>query len=323
MSTPATEQVHVWNRCHGCGAEPIVGVRFQCQTCPLGPDSDLCEACHRGVEEGRLKHPPPEQRQAPRDRHVFRAYQGVPRERVLPWLAVPWAAAPAPAVPDHCVVRPEFRCGRESFFGSYGFVVADESGGAPLLLTALHVLDEVCKAKRIDCSPGNGAYSGRELPQQITGVQLYDVYAPQWMLAELGSATGTMLVLPDARICPEEPYSDRDIAAFRLAPSTPVRPVRLASAPPAVGEPIWLAVNLGRGARERTLLAVVVEMTERTFIFRYPKPTAMPPFTSGAPLLNRMGEAVGINAGGGLLDGHRLGHGNSLASMRRHLGWQR
>jgi hypothetical protein len=322
MSAPATELIHVWNRCHACGAEPIVGLRFQCQTCPLGPDSDLCEACHRGFEQGRVRHPAPENREAPRGPHVFRAYEGVPREQVSHWLAVPWVAAPAPAVLDHCVVRPEFRCGRESVFGSYGFVVADENGGAPLLLTALHVLDEVCKAKRIDCSTANAAYSGRELPQHITGVQLYDVYALQWMLAELGPA-GPMLVLPDARICPVEPNSHRDIAAFRVAPSTPVRPLRLADVPPAVGEPVWLAVNVGRGARERTIPAVVVESTERTFVFRYAGQAAMPPFTSGAPLLNRKGEAVGINAGCGLLDGHRLGHGNNVASIRRHLGWPR
>ncbi len=320
MSTAAAELIHVWNHCHACGAEPIVGVRFQCQICPAGPESDLCEACHRAFEQGRVRHPSPDNREAPPGRHVFRAYHGVAREGLLVWLAVPWPTAPAPAVADHCVVRPEFRSGRESFFGSYAFVVADENGGPPLMLTALHVMDELAKRKRIDCSTENTAYTGHELPPLVTEVQLYDVYAPQWMLAELGTA-GAMLTLPNAGVCPQEPNSYRDIAAFRLAPSAPVRPARLAHAPPAVGDPIWLAVNLGRGARERVMPAVVAEITEQTFVFRYATPTTVPPFTSGAPILNRAGEVVGINVGGGVLDGHRLGHGNHVASIRRHLGW--
>jgi hypothetical protein len=321
MSLPASELIHVWNRCHACGAQPIVGLRFECQSCPVGPDNDLCEPCHRLFEQGRVQHPAPDTREAPPGPHVFRAFEGVARERLLPWLAVPWPEAPAPTVPSHFVVRPEFRSGPESFFGSYGFVVAAEDGGAPLMLTALHVMDELIKYLRIDCSIANTAYTGRELPPLVTGVRLYDVYAPQWMLAELGTA-GAMLTLPDARIPEREPYSTCDIAAFRVAPSN-VRPARLAAVPPAVGEPLWLAVNLGRGAQGRTLAAVAVEITERAFIFRYAPATTMPPFTSGAPLINRAGEVVGINVGGGALDGHRLGHGNPVASVRRHLGWQR
>jgi hypothetical protein len=219
------------------------------------------------------------------------------------------------------VVRPEFRSGRESFFGSYGFVVVAADGGHPLMLTALHVMDELAKLKGINCSSDNAGYTGRELPHQVTSVRLYDPFAPNWVLAELGAA-GDMLFLPDARICEEEPYSHRDIAAFRVDPSAPVRPIRLAVVPPVVGEPIWLAVNLGRGVRERAIQAVVVEMTERTLVFRFGMPaTTMPPYTSGAPLLNRTGEVVGINIGGGMLDEYRFGHGNHLASVRRHLGW--
>ena len=320
MSPHVVELVHIWNSCQACGAAPIVGLRFSCQTCPAGAENDLCEACYRLFEQGRLEHPPPEAREAPPGRHVFRAFNGVAREQVLHWLTVPWSPAPSPAVPDRFVIRPEFRSGRESFFGSYGFVVAAEDGGHPLMLTALHVMDELAKFRRIDCSTDNIAYTGRELPQHVTSVQLYDPYAPNWMLAELG-AVGAMLTLPEARICAEEPNSYRDIAAFRPVPSASFQPVRLAGAPPVVGEPIWLAVNLGRGARERTLQATVVEITKQTLVFRFAPPVTMPPYTSGAPLLNRKGEVVGINIGGGMLDEHRLGHGNHVASMRHHLGW--
>ncbi len=314
------ELINVWSRCHACGAAPIVGLRWSCQTCPAGPDNDLCEACHRSFEQGGVQHPPPEAREAPPGRHLFRAFEGTARENVAHWLAVPWSNATAPAIPDRFVVRPEFRSGRKSFFGSYGFIVAAQGGGPTLMLTALHVLDELAKFNGIDCTIYNVAYTGAELLPCVTGVQLYDPFAPNWMRAELGAA-GAMLCLPDARICPEEPFSQSDIAAFGVIASALVCPAQLAAASPAVGEPIWLVVHLGRGTRERAIPAIVVEMTEQTLIFRFAKEAPMPAYTSGAPLLNRVGEVVGLNIGGGMLDGYRIGHASHVASIRRHLGW--
>ena len=188
------------------------------------------------------------------------------------------------------------------------------------MLTALHVLDELAKFNGVDCTDSNLAYTGRELPSLVTSVQLYDLFAPKWMLAELGTA-GDMLPLPDARIGAIEPYSQRDVAAFRVAPSASIHPLRLAAALPAKGEPIWLAVNRGGGLRERTIQAIAVEITGQTLIFRFAAGATMPPHTSGAPLLNRAGDVVGINVGCGMLEGNLLGHGAHVSSMRRHLGW--
>jgi hypothetical protein len=320
MSSRDVALIHIWNRCHACGAAPIVGLRFACQTCPAGADNDLCEPCYRLFEQGQLKHPPPQARGTPVSRHVFRVFEGIEREQAAIWLTVPWCAAPAPAVPDRFVVRPEFRSGHESFFGSYGHVVAVEDEGQPLLLTALHVLDELAKFRGIDCSENNAGYSARELAHQVTAVRLYDPFAANWILSELGSA-GEMLPLARARICIVEPYSQRDVAAFRLLPVSRLEPVRLARAMPAVGDPVWLAVNLGRGIRDRTSPAVVAEITDDTFVFRYAKPATLPPYASGAPILNRAGEVVAVNVGGGTLDGYRVGHGAHVVSLRRHFGW--
>ncbi len=321
MLSAGGELIHVWNRCHACGAAPIVGTRFECRTCPTGPDSDLCQACYLLLQQGQIKHPPPEAREAPHGPHLFRAFEGTPREKVQHWLTVPDTSASAPPVPDRFVVRPEFRSGRESFFGSYAFIVVAEDGGDPLVLTALHILDELARFRGIDCSDANAAYTGSELPAQVTSVQLYDPFARNWMLAELGTARG-MLLMPDARIGAVEPYSQRDIAAFRVAPSAPFLPLPLARSNPIVGEPIWLAVNHGPSTRDRTTEAVIVEITDKTFVFRFTLPAELPRYTSGAPLLNRLGEVVGINAGMGTLDKHKVGHGVQVASIRRHLGWQ-
>jgi hypothetical protein len=318
MPSRSDEFVHIWNRCYNCGAAPIVGLCFNCQTCPAGADNDLCAACYRLFENGLVEHPSRQARVAPTGRHLFRAIEGAAREQVLSWLTVPVPTAAAPAVPDRFVVRPEVRSGMESFIGSYGFVVATPDGGA-LMITALHVLDELAKWKSIDCSEANADYTGRELPQQITGVQLYDPFAPNWMLAELGTA-GSMLSLPNARTCSVEPYSQNDLAAFRVAPPHSFHPLPLAAATPVVGEPIWLASKPAREAEERTSQAVVVEIADDTLVFRFALGATIPPHGSGAPLLNRAGEVVGINIGGGILDGHKLGHGSHVASIRHHLG---
>jgi hypothetical protein len=314
-----TERIHLWSSCHACGAAPIVGPRFECVSCPAGPGNDLCEPCFGGYEKGTVAHPAPGSYTAHIDvgPHVFRSIEGLAPDRYEPWLAV---ARPqtgdAPRVPDRFVVRPEFRTARDSYFGAHAFVV-DAGGAAPLVMTALHVMDELIKAAGIDCTPRNLAYSGEEVPRVVTEVGLYDLFAPNWMFAELGSA-GSMLVLPEARVGEDEPYSDRDLAAFRTGPPARVTPGRLAAASPNVGEPVWLASHR-KGISARTIEAVVVEATERTLIFRYTDPNDVAPFSSGAPLLDRDGAVAGVNVGAGFFAGQRFGHANHAASIRRHL----
>jgi len=313
--------IHVWSRCHACGAQPIVGRRFECTNCPAGPDNDLCEPCYREYERGRVEHPARESYAKLSGRvgqHSFRARDGVFPGRFESWLTVPWTGANFPTVPDRFVVRPEFRVGRESFFGPYAFVVDAEDGDQPLVLTALHVMDELIKHIGLDCTAQNLTYTGEELPGAVTEVGLYDVFAPNWMAAELGSA-GSMLVLPEARVGEEEPISDRDVAAFRAFQSARVRAGRLAMETPHPGEPVWLAVRTPSSS-SRTIPAVVVEATDRTFIIRFANSQEVAPHSSGAPLLDRDGAVVGINVGAGWFGGQRFGHANHQRSIRRHLG---
>jgi len=315
-----SDLVHIWSKCHACGAQPIVGRRLECTSCSIGPDNDLCEACHHAFELGDVEHPAPSSYAAKMGRvgHVFRACEGLSPDRYDPWLGVSLTETRAPLVPDRFVVRPEFRVGYDSFFGSYAFVVESEDDGPPLVLTALHVMDELIKGRGIDCTAQNISYTGQELPGLVTDVGLYDVFAPNWMLAELGSAQ-SMLVLPGARVGEEEPLSDCDIAAFLVSRSARVTPSRLAAYTPRLGDPVWLAFHRSASSL-RTIEAVVVETTERTFIVRFANPHEIAPYSSGAPLIDREGAVVGINVGAGWYGGRRFGHANGVGSIRRHLG---
>lgn len=314
-----TQDIHVWHQCHGCGAQPIVGRRFHCTTCPEGPDADLCATCFAGFERGELPHPPEPQTASPKaGEHRFVEIAGEDPRCFEPWLTIDQASAAAPEIPDGFVTKPEFRAGFSSIFGAYAFVARLDDGAGTVLLTALHIMDELVKKEGIDCRPENASYTGRELPEVITKVQLYDPFATHWMIAELGTA-GPMWVLPRARLYEEEPFSSRDIAAFWLSEQDGLVARPLAPEPPEVGEPLWLAVRYSENPKQRALQAVVVERSEQTLIFRFADPSITERYTSGAPLVDRRGAAVGINIGGGRLAGGKLGHGNHVGSLRKHL----
>jgi len=314
------ELFHIWHRCHNCEAAPIVGQRYHCETCPAGPDNDLCEKCHELLQKGEIKHPVGDSLGAAvgaKD-HEFTSHEGKPGHLYEPWLQVSHPNIPDPKVLHPFVVRPIFCSGADTVMAGYAFVVNFASGHPPVLLTGLHVMDEMIKKKGIDCTDENKNYTGKELPAVITEVNIYDVFADNWMRSPLGSA-GPMLVLPNARIDDEEPYSDRDIAAFWVKAPGDLRPASLAKQVPSVGEPIWLVARPNKGPGKNLFKAVVVEITDRSMVFKYEQPGEKPKYSSGAPIVNKDGEVVGIIVGGGEFKEQKLGHANHVENIRRHL----
>jgi hypothetical protein len=308
-----SQAIHVWSRCHHCGMNPITGPSFRCETCPIGPDIDLCSACFEGYQAGRVAHPNASPAGTPAT-HRFARSEGSPAAGLAPWLDISSSTYAAPPVPAGFLVRPEFRYGRDSVFGGYGFIIRFEE--QTFLLTALHVMDELIKIKRVDTTNRNLCYTGNELPAHVSSVRLYNVLKDPWMLHELGDA-GPMLVLPNARTGDDEPFAYRDIAAFRVRSPKLRSAVSLAKKEPEPGEPIWLAAAMPD--RSTTRRAVCVERTPRSFVFRYEEEKEMPKYTSGAPILDRHGNVVGINTGIGRFTGREFGHANPLSSILAHL----
>lgn len=312
--------IHVWHHFHECGAQPIHGKRFHCNTCLTGPDNDLCEECYEKLLKGKIKHPPEGTLNEIRGykEHCFVALDGSPDDTYKKWLEVFHPEVMAPDLPDHFVMRPVFTAGIDSTIGGYAFAVKMESWQKPVLLTALHVMDEIIKKNGIDCSGDNREYTGKELPKLITKVEIYDLFATNWMLSPLGMA-GPMMVLPDARTGDEEPYSFRDIAAFWIWDTHQVNAVSLASKVPKLGEPIWQAARSLETTENLLHKAVVVETTDRSLIFKYENQEEELTYTSGSPWLDRNGDVVGITVGGGKYKGQRFGHANHVGNIRRHL----
>lgn len=317
----AGAEIHIWQGCHHCDSKPIVGNRYHCLTCPAGPDSDLCERCYQGYKMGTVTHPVEDHYALKNGRsgtHQFHGYEGAPEESFVGWLAVRQTVAVPPRVPDHAIVRPEFCVKLDSYFGGHAFSARIAGESRPLLLTALHVMDELIKDQKIDAGCANESYSGEEVPAVLTRVRIYDLFQQRWMLASLGEA-GPMLVLPGARVDGEEPVSHRDIAAFRLPDSTRLHPFELADEAPRLGDPVWLAARLESHNLSRLAKAVVVECNDRSLIYRFDQNDLSPKYTSGAPILDRRGRVAGINVGGGRFREQEFGHANHVANIRRHL----
>lgn len=320
------QQVHLWSHCHNCDARPIVGRRFHCETCPEGPDNDLCEPCYELLQKGKIKHPADDSFAASSAQvneigeHQFTVHEGKPITMYGEWLQISHPNVPDPVLPYPFIVRPVITAGMDSVMAGYAFVVNIEGYHQPVLLTALHVIDALIKQKGIDCTGKNKNYTGSELPAVITEVSLFDVCAANWMMAPLGTA-GSMWVLPGARTGDEEPYSDRDIAAFWVPPADAknIKPAPLASQSPAKGEPVWHAVRLAEKPGQELFKAVVVEVSQRSLVFKYEDPAEKPKYLSGSPLVNQKGEVVAIIVGGGALNGQKLGHGNHVDNIRQHL----
>jgi hypothetical protein len=309
------QAIHIWAHCHCCGMDPIIGPAYRCETCPVGSDVDLCSSCYADYLSGSVAHPIPEALvNLDRATHQFIRIDGSAPATFHKWLKVIAKEQSAPQVPSAFVVRPEFLSGRESTFGAYGFII--RFGRRTLLLTALHVMDELIKRKHIDATKRSASFTGEDLAKQVTSVRLYDVLQELWMLCALGDA-GPMLVLPNARIGEQEPIAFRDIAAFHVKSQQTLSSVRLANEDPEPGDPVWLAAAMPDQSRTRR--AVCVENTPRCFIFRYEEPKRLPNHASGAPILDRHGAVVGINTGRGRLGKYEVGHANPLSSIRAHL----
>jgi hypothetical protein len=313
-------EVHLWCKCHHCGMQPVAGACFRCETCPVGPDADLCLACYELYRSGQIRHPTPGSPHPAGlpSSHRFRRLPDDQPESLLPWLHTPCPKNAAPAVPHGFLVRLEFRSASYSAFAAYGFVA--EHHGESFILTALHAMDELIKYKRIDTTDRNKRYSGTELPRVVSSVCAYDVLKDRWMLHPLGEG-GPMLVLPNARTGDVEPISWRDVAALSVKASGALTPVGLAETEPQLGDPVWLAARMAD--ETRTQRAVCVEVSPLTLVFRFDEVKSAPMHTSGAPILDQSGKVVGINTGRGRFEGREFGHGVPLSSIRAHLATAR
>ncbi|MCP5051228.1 MAG: hypothetical protein GY940_28945, partial [bacterium] len=135
MSLNTSDSVHIWYHGHHCEATPIMGKRYHCNSCPEGPENDLCETCYRAFQKGEIPHPVESSLAAGLglEEHKFEESEGKPTHQFQPWLKVTHPVVKGPTVPDNFVLRLLYETQGDTVMGGYGFAASLEPGGPPLM----------------------------------------------------------------------------------------------------------------------------------------------------------------------------------------------
>lgn len=164
-----------------------------------------------------------------------------------------------------------------------------------LLLTAHHLF-----------GPDGGIepqISWSALPSAVSGVKCESLLQPSWQLS-----AGQPFAIKNAKSYAEEgPRKDLAIFPLKKAPQTGLK---LASTNPKVDDVVWLVARARSGAAPTVLLhkARVLSSDQNELVYAYENSALGLAGSSGAPVVNELGEVVGVNFGGGKNQiGERLG----------------
>lgn len=217
------------------------------------------------------------------------------------------------------IYRPTFQTVQGQLRAGTAFAVQVEGEERPIILTALHLfgsaggLDEEVNA--------------RDLPEFVKQVDLYDLFEGDY----IGSATETLLLLGTFPLSIDQAYAGNnynpsltvygDVAAFYLQSDQEIETVTLSHGKLSAGDPVWLMASIygGESANQKLHKGYVVIADEEQLVFRYEDSSINLQATSGAPILNHLGEVVGLNVGvrGGI---EKLyGYANPAQSIRKYL----
>ena len=222
------------------------------------------------------------------------------------------AAAEPPKVEECFLVTPMIRVADQTASAGAGFLVTD--GDRTLLLTSHQVL-----------GPAGGLktqLSAKELHEGFVRVVAHDAFDPK---TECGRVEQVLMI-------EGAPMGDRsaaaDVAAFVLAERKTamdsvgkslgtLHPAKLASAMPKVGEPVFVVSKTA--GPTRVLPGKVGQVTDGFLFYELEgKPELVG--SVGGPVLNAVGEVVGIHVGVGQFDdGVVFGSANPAPAVKKAL----
>ena len=199
-----------------------------------------------------------------------------------------------PKVPADVVLKPTFMTGYDSFSGGTAFLCTVPGVEGAFLLTAQHLFGPACGLKR--------QLTWQEVPKTFIVVTALSISEPKHFI------TSTQpLAIPGGHALDNSGY-DHDLAAYRV--DEKVTALRMAAERPKVGEPVYLYARQRGKSTLDMLRAVVRKSSDSEFEYTFDDKDINLAGTSGAPVLNRVGEVVALNIGGGDEAGKRWGMGN-------------
>lgn len=199
----------------------------------------------------------------------------------------------------NAIFRPRFKTSDGTHHAGTAFLVK-WSDGRHLLLTAHHVFSRTGgMARDIDAA---------ELPHVFEHVDARSVDDPRTVLQ-----TEKLVRIAEARS-----LSRTDLAAFFIAEPGRARVLAFAPVAPRQGERIFLLAEL-QNRRGRLWPAQVKGASPAALSYVFDDPDLNLNATSGAPLVDTEGRVVGMNVGGGHLDGVPVSMGLPSAAIREML----
>lgn len=204
-----------------------------------------------------------------------------------------------PTVPADVVLKPTFMTGYDSFSGGTAFLCTVPGVDGTFLLTAQHLFGPACGLER--------QFTWQEVPKTFIVVTALSITEPKHFI------TSTQpLAIPGGHALDDSGY-DHDLAAYRV--DGKVTSLRMAAERPKVGEPVFLYARQ-RGKTTLDLLrAIVRKSSDSEFEYNFDDEDINLAGTSGAPVLNGVGEVVALNIGGGEESGKHWGMGNPCNSI--------
>lgn len=199
----------------------------------------------------------------------------------------------APTPPSDVVFKPTFLTGYTSLTAGTGFVARLKDQCA--FLTAHHLFGPAAGLER-DLTPV-------EAKDFASGLAASSMSHSSKLLT-----SSEMLLIPSAKAF-DRSDAGHDVAAFRLV-GYPGPSLIVSDVAPKKGEKVYLLAR-PRGEEKLRLISAVISSISPTAIeYFYDEPGVNFAGTSGAPILNESGEVVGMNLGGGELQGKEYGFGN-------------
>ena len=204
---------------------------------------------------------------------------------------------------SRAILRPKFYCAEGVYKAGTAFVVTIPESRRDMMLTAHHLFSPAGGFKR--------EYNWDEitsLVQKVKATSINDLYS--WI--------ETTEVLPiEGGHSFDGNSACYDLAVFPLVNEYKVPVLSLATKLPRRFENVWLfAEVLNKDSDKMLYQARVAHVDERSITYIFEDPTLDLTATSGAPVLNRNGEVVALNLGGGEQNGSLLGVGNPAAKIR-------
>lgn len=204
----------------------------------------------------------------------------------------------APTPPENVVFKPTFLTGYTSLSAGTGFVL--RLNDDYVIVTAHHLFGPAAGLER-DLTP---------LQAKVYAVALA---ASSMNRPSIVLTSSDMLLIESAKAF-DQTDAGHDVAAFRLTGyKGPF--LTVSSVVPKEGDRVYL---LGRPRGEqklRLISAAIIRVSANAIEYFYDETGVNFAGTSGAPIINELGEVVGMNLGGGNLKGKAFGFGNPVESF--------